>query len=307
MNGNVVSKNSFWRRCIKQRYLIMMVLPGFVLMLVFKYFPMYGILIAFKDFNAMDGILRSPWAGLKHFQAFFDSPMSWRIIKNTLLLGLYSLIFGFPAPIVFALLLNELRITLFKRAVQTITYFPHFLSTVIIVGFVHEFASMDGIINHVMGWFGVDPVPLLNFSANFRSLFIGSSIWQELGWGAIIYLAAITGADSALYEAAVIDGANRWQRIRYVTWPAIVPATTVMLIMKLGSILSTDFQKVLLMYNPNIYETADVIETYVYRLGIMGTQYEYSSAVGLMLSLIAFVLITSGNYISKKVSENSLW
>ncbi|MCU6707748.1 ABC transporter permease subunit [Paenibacillus sp. J5C_2022] len=300
-------RDSIFRTLWKQRYLLLMVLPGFLLILVFKYVPMYGVTIAFKSYDASLGFLRSPWIGFQHFQAFFDSPMSWRIIKNSLLLAFYSLLFGFPAPIIFALLLNELRHKLFKRTVQTITYFPHFLSAVIVIGFVHEFTSVEGIINEVLSWFGAEPRTLLYLSEWFRPLYIGSSIWQELGYGAIIYLAALTGVDHSQYEAAVIDGANRWQRLRYVTWPAIIPATTVMLILKLGSILSTDFQKVLLMYNPKIYDTADVIETYVYRVGVQGGQFEYGAAVGLMLSVISFVLIVFANYFSKKVSENSLW
>lgn len=307
MQSRMMKEDTFLQRCIKQRYLILMVLPGFLLLFVFKYFPMYGILIAFKDYNIMEGIFKSPWVGLKHFIVFFDSPMSWRIIKNTLLLGLYSLLVGFPAPIIFALLLNELRFKMFKRIVQTVTYFPHFLSTVIVVGFVLEFASMDGIINKITGLFGADPKPLLNFADNFRPLFIGSSVWQQLGYGAIIYLAALTGVDLTLYEAADMDGATRWQKMKHVTWPAIIPATTVLLILNLGSILSTDYQKVLLMYNPGIYETADVIDTYVYRMGILSTQYEYSAAVGLMLAVIGLLLITTANYISRKVSDNSLW
>ncbi|MFD0960813.1 ABC transporter permease [Paenibacillus chungangensis] len=300
-------RNGILQMLWKQRYLLLMVLPGFLLILVFKYVPMYGVTIAFKSYDASLGFLRSPWIGFQHFQAFFDSPMSWRIVKNSLLLAFYSLLFGFPAPIIFALLLNELRHKLFKRTVQTITYFPHFLSAVIVIGFVHEFTSVEGIINEVLSWFGMEPRTLLYLSEWFRPLYIGSSIWQELGYGAIIYLAALTGVDHSQYEAAVIDGANRWQRLRYVTWPAIIPATTVMLILKLGSILSTDFQKVLLMYNPKIYDTADVIETYVYRVGVQGGQFEYGAAVGLMLSVISFVLIVFANYFSKKVSENSLW
>jgi putative aldouronate transport system permease protein len=300
-------KDSFLRKCLKQRYLILMALPGFLVLLVFKYFPMYGITIAFKSYDASLGFLRSPWIGFDHFKAFFDSPMSWRITKNSLLLAFYSLLFGFPAPVIFALLLNELRHKFFKRTVQTITYFPHFLSAVIVVGFIHEFTSIDGIINKVLGWFGAEPRTLLYVSEAFRPLYVGMGIWQELGYGAIIYLAALTGVDPAQHEAAVIDGANRWQRLRYVTWPAIIPATSVMLILKVGTILSTDYQKVLLMYNPKIYESADVIETYVYRVGVQGGQFEYGAAVGLMLSVISFFLILFANYFSKKVSENSLW
>lgn len=284
-----------------------MVLPGFLIILIFKYIPMYGVTIAFKSYDASLGFLRSPWVGFQHFQAFFESPMSWRIVKNSLLLAFYSLLFGFPAPIIFALLLNELRHKLFKRTVQTISYFPHFLSAVIVVGFVHEFTSVEGVINTIRAWFGFEPRTLLYLSDAFRTIYVGASVWQELGYGAIIYLAALTSIDPALYEAAVIDGANRWHRLKYVTWPAIIPATSVMLILKLGTILSTDYQKVLLMYNPKIYETADVIETYVYRVGVQGGQFEYGAAVGFMLSVISLLLIMFANYFSRKVSENSLW
>ncbi len=306
-NVQLGKKTGFWRKCLKQRYLILMTLPGFLLILVFKYLPMYGITIAFKSYDSSLGFLRSPWIGFDHFKAFFESPMSWRITKNSLLLAFYSLLFGFPAPILFALLLNELRHKFFKRTVQTITYFPHFLSAVIVVGFVHEFTSVEGIVNTILSWFGSEPRTLLYNSGAFRPIYVTMNIWQELGYGAIIYLAALTGVDPAQHEAAVIDGANRWQRLRYVTWPAIIPATSVMLILKLGTILSTDYQKVLLMYNPKIYETADVIETYVYRVGVQGGQFEYGAAVGLMLSVISFFLIIFANYFSKKVSENSLW
>ncbi|WP_246072835.1 ABC transporter permease [Paenibacillus dokdonensis] len=297
-------RSTIWYR---QRYLLLMSIPGVLLVLIFKYFPMYGILIAFKNYDVAAGILQSPWVGLKHFYAFFNNPFSWRIIKNTFLLGLYSLFWGFPAPLILALLLNEVKKRFFKRWVQTIVYFPHFLSVVIIVGFLKEFAALDGLFNQIGGWFGAEAAPLLAKPEYFRTLFIGSSIWQSVGWGTIIYLAALSGVDEALHEAAIIDGANRWQRLWNVTWPAILPATTILLILSLGGIVSTDFQKVLLLYNPSIYETADVIDTYVYRQGILGAQYEYSTAVGLMLSVISFLFVTIGNWISRKFSETSLW
>lgn len=299
--------NGFLKKCAKQKYLLLMTLPGFLIVLVFKYVPIYGILIAFKNYDVAAGIWDSPWVGFKHFVSFFNNPMSYRIIKNTVLLGLYSLLWGFPAPIILALLMHELKLLWFKRWVQTITYFPHFLSVVIIVGFIKEFTSMDGLFNQIAGWFGAEPVPMLSQSGYFRTLFIGSGIWQGIGWGTIIYLAALSGVDEVLYEAATIDGANRWQRMVHITWPAILPASTILLILSLGSIVGSDFQKILLMYNPNIYETADVIDTFVYRQGILGAQYEFSTAVGLMLSIVALVFVVAGNQISKKVSETSLW
>jgi len=300
-------KNGILKKCMQQKYLLIMALPGFLIVLIFKYFPMYGILIAFKDYNAAQGILNSPWVGLKHFQAFFHNPMSWRLIKNTLLLSFYSLLWGFPAPIILALLMHEIKNKVFKRITQTITYFPHFLSVVIVVGFIKEFTAIDGLFNQIVGWFGADPVPMLSKSEYFRTLFIASGIWQSVGWGTIIYLAALAGVDESLYEAAVIDGANRWQRMVNVTWPAIVPATTILLILSLGGILGTDFQKILLMYNPGIYETADVIDTFVYRQGILGAQFEYGAAVGLMLSIVSFIFIYLANQVSRRVSETSLW
>lgn len=299
--------NQLINKCYRQRYLLLMTLPGFAVVLIFKYVPIYGILIAFKNYDVATGIMNSPWVGFKHFYSFFQNPLSLRLIKNTFLLGAYSLFWGFPAPLVLALLLNEVKNQLFKRGVQTIVYFPHFLSVVIIVGFIKEFTALDGLFNQIAGWFGAEAVPMLSKSEYFRTLFIGSGIWQGVGWGTIIYLAALSGVDVVLHEAATIDGANRWQRLRHITWPAIIPATTILLILSLGSIVGTDFQKIILLYNPVIYETADVIDTYVYRQGILGAQYEYSTAVGLMLSVIAFIFVASGNWFSRKVSDTSLW
>ncbi|MGN7360529.1 ABC transporter permease [Paenibacillus sp. SAF-054] len=296
-----------WTICYRQRYLLLMTLPGFIVVFIFKYVPIYGILIAFKNYDVAAGIFNSPWVGLKHFYSFFHNPFSPRLIKNTFLLGFYSLIWSFPAPLVLALLLNEVRNKLFKRWVQTIVYFPHFLSVVIIVGFIKEFTALDGLFNQIIAWFGFEPVPMLAKPEYFRTLFIGSGIWQSVGWGTIIYLAALSGVDEVQHEAAIIDGANRWQRLRHITWPAILPATTILLILSLGSVVGSDFQKIILMYNPNIYVTADVIDTYVYRQGILGAQYEYSTAVGLMLSVIAFLFVAGGNWLSKKVSDTSLW
>lgn len=298
---------SFMTQCYRQRNLLLMVLPGLLVVIVFKYLPIYGILISFKNYDVAAGIFNSPWVGLKHFYSFFNNPLSPRLIKNTFLLGIYTLIWSFPAPLILALLLNEVKNKFFKRSVQSIIYFPHFLSVVIIVGFIKEFTALDGLFNQIISWFGAEPFPMLAKSEFFRTLFIGSGIWQGIGWGTIIYLAALSGVDEALHEAATIDGANRWQRLWNITWPAIIPATTILFILSLGSVVGTDFQKILLMYNPNIYDTADVIDTYVYRQGILGAQYEYSTAVGLMLSVIAFIFVAGGNWISKKVSETSLW
>jgi putative aldouronate transport system permease protein len=301
------TNNKFLKQCIKQRYLLLMILPGFLIIFIFNYIPIYGILIAFKDYNVAEGVIGSPWVGLKYFKMFLTNPLSLRLFKNTLLLGFYSLLWGFPAPIILALLLNEIRNTLFKRVVQTISYVPHFISVVVIVGMLSEFTAVDGIFNKIIAMFGTQPFPMMAQKELFRTLFVGSNIWQGIGWGTIIYLAAISGVDSSLYDVADIDGANRWHKMVYITWPAIRPTTTVLLILNLGGILGADYQKVLLMYNSNIMEVADVIGTYVYREGIQGARFEYTTAIGLFLSIISFAFVYAGNFVSKKVSENSLW
>ncbi|MBP3962837.1 sugar ABC transporter permease [Paenibacillus sp. DLE-14] len=292
---------------MQQKYLYLMVLPGFLIVLVFAYFPMYGVLVAFKDYNVAKGIWGSEWVGLKYFKQFLDNPMALRTIKNTLILGAYGLVFGFPAPIILALLLNEIRHTALKKFVQTVSYFPHFISTVIIVGMLKEFASLDGLFNQITGLFGLEPINFMTESKYFRTLFIGSGIWQGIGWGTILYLAALSNADPTLYDVASIDGANRWQKIRNISIPAIMPTIIILFILSVGGILGTDFMKVLLMYNPSTYEKADVIDTYVYRLGIEGGRFEYAAAVGLMLSAVSFLFVLITNRLSRKYSETSLW
>ncbi|REE69729.1 carbohydrate ABC transporter membrane protein 1 (CUT1 family) [Paenibacillus taihuensis] len=299
--------NRFLREFVQQKYLYLMVLPGFLIVLVFAYFPMYGVLVAFKDYNVAKGIWGSEWVGFKYFKQFLDNPMALRTIKNTLILGAYGLVFGFPAPIVLALLLNEIRHTAFKKFVQTVSYFPHFISTVIIVGMIKEFTSLDGLFNQITGLFGLEPINFMTESKYFRALFIGSGIWQGIGWGTILYLAALSNADPTLYDVASIDGANRWQKIRNISIPAIMPTIIILFIMSVGGILGTDFMKVLLMYNPSTYEKADVIDTYVYRLGIEGGRFEYAAAVGLMLSAVSFLFVLITNRLSRKYSETSLW
>nr|WP_280521232.1 ABC transporter permease subunit [Paenibacillus mangrovi] len=284
-----------------------MVLPGFLIVLVFAYFPMYGVLIAFKDYNVAKGIWGSEWVGFKYFHEFINNPMAMRTVKNTLILGIYSLVFGFPAPIVLALLLNEIRVLAFKKFVQTVSYFPHFISTVIIVGMLKEFTSLDGMFNTIAGWFGKEPVNFITEPQYFRTLFVGSGIWQGIGWGTILYLAALSNADPTLYDVASIDGANRWQKMKHISLPAIMPTTIILFILSVGGILGTDFMKVMLMYNPGTYETADVIGTYVYRIGLEGGRFEYSAAVGLMLSVVSFLFVLATNRLSRKFSETSLW
>lgn len=295
------------RKIVKQRYLILMVLPGFLLIFIFKYIPMYGVLISFENYNFTKGVLGSHWVGFKYYIEFFQNPQAWPLFRNTLLLGVYSLLWSFPAPIILALLMNEIRSTFFKKAVQTVTYLPYFLSAVVIVGMVSRFASTDGIFNSIRALFGLARVPMLAQPQYFRTLFIGSGIWQTVGYNCIIYLAALSGVDTTLYDVASLDGANRWQKMLHITWPAIKPTTTILLLLNLGSILNTDYQKVLLMYNPSIYDVSDVLGTYIYRLGVLGGQFEYTTAVGLLLSVISFALVFFANQACKKLTDNSLW
>ncbi len=295
--------NKLW----KERYLLLMVLPGFLIVLVFNYFPMYGVLISFKDYNPVKGILGSDWVGLQHFRDFFNNPMAYRILKNTLLLGVYSLLWSFPAPIILALLFNELKNAFFKKIVQTVSYFPHFISIVVIAGMLKEFCSREGLFNVILNNLGLEKVMFLMDPKYFRTIFISSGIWQTVGFGTIIFLAALSNIDPTMYDAANIDGANRWQRIRHISWPAIKPTTSILLIFSMGGILGSDFQKIILLYSPDTYSVADVIGTYVYREGLQGARFEYTSAIGLFMSAISFVILYCSNAINRKLAETSLW
>ncbi|MFU0799299.1 MAG: ABC transporter permease subunit [Xylanivirga thermophila] len=300
-------KNIIKKDFIKNRYVYIMALPILAYYIIFCYIPMYGVTIAFKDFSIKLGILKSPWAGFKYFKDFFNSYYCLRVIKNTLLLNLYDLLWGFPAPIILALLLNELRNQKFKRCVQTVTYLPHFVSMVVICGIIIEFVSTDGLINVLLSYLGIEPSNMLTRPELFRTIYISSGIWQGIGWGSIIYLASLTGIDPALYEAATIDGAGRWKQTLHVTLPGIAPTIIILLILRLGSMMSVGFEKILLLYNPMTYETADVISTYVYRKGLLDFDYSYSAAVGLFNSIINFLLLIIANTLSRKLTEESLW
>lgn len=306
--SKVVHQKSFWKRCVEYRALILMSLPGLAAVFIFSYIPMYGIVIAFQNYNPVDGMFAMDnWVGLKYFKQFLSNPYLFRLIRNTLLLGIYTLLWSFPAPIIFALLMDQLTSAKFKKAVQSISYMPYFISTVVIVGLVKSFCSVDGVINVIREAFGGQAISFMTDPKYFRTIFIASNIWQGLGWGTIVYLAALSAVDPQLHEAATLDGANRWQRIRYVFWPAIIPTTTIMLILESGKIISSDFTKVLLLYNESTYETADIIGTYVYREGILGGKFEYTTAIGLLTSLLSFVMLLIANFLSKKISDNSLW
>jgi putative aldouronate transport system permease protein len=296
-----------YKDMIKNKYIYLMMLPGILYYLIFHYIPMYGATIAFKQFTPAAGVWGSHWVGFKHFQDFFNSYYFIRIIKNTLLINLYSLVFGFPAPILLALLLNELRKHWFKRTVQTLTYLPHFVSVMVISGLIIDFSSKNGLFNDIIVWFGGSRGNLLMESELFRSIFVSSSIWQEIGWGSIIYLAALSGIDQELYDAAKMDGAGRWRQTLNVTLPGIMPTIIILLILRIGHMMDVGFEKVILLYNPSTYETADVISSFVYRKGIVDANYSYSAAIGLFNSLINFILLIVANKLSRKFSDSSLW
>lgn len=293
---------------MRDKELYAMCLVPIVLVIIFKYFPIYGIVMAFERYSPAKGFFHSEFVGLKYFIQFFKDPFCFRIIKNTVLLSLYSLLWTFPAPIILALLLNEVRHERYKKTVQTITYLPYFISVVILVGLMKELlSSVDGVVNRVIEVLGGQAINFFSEPGWFRTMYIGSSLWQGVGYGSIIYLAALAGIDMEQYEAARIDGASRLQKMFYITLPGIMPTTVILLIMQMGSLFSSDFQKILLMYSPATYSTADVISTYTYRYGLENANYSYASAIGLMLSVISFVFVWGANAFSRKVSENSLW
>lgn len=293
-----------WKR---NRSLYLMVLPVILFYILFHYKPMYGALIAFQDYNPRLGFSGSEWVGFDQFNRFFTSPYFGRLVKNTLLLSVYGILFGFPAPIILALLLNELRAKRFKKTVQTITYLPHFISLVVVTGIIKDFTQSTGLINDIIVMFGGERSSLIQNPALYRTIYIVSDIWQGIGWGSIIYLSALSGVDQQLYEAASIDGAGRWKQLIHVTLPGIAPTIVIMLIMRMGQLLGTGYEKTILLYNEATYETADVIASYIYRVGILERNWSYSTAIGLFNSVINLALLIVTNKISKRVSETSLW
>lgn len=295
------------RDLIRNRYLYLMIFPVLAYYIIFFYGPMYGALIAFKDFNPMKGILGSDWIGMEHFKTFITGVYFWRTLRNTVLISVYSIIFGFPAPIIMALLLNEVRNTIFKRTVQTLTYVPHFISMVVVCGLILDFTSSTGFVNNIFRAFGGPEESLMLKAEYFRTIYISTDIWKEFGWNSIIYLAALSAIDPQLYEAAIIDGANRWKQLLHITIPCLIPTIIILLILRLGRVMNVGFEKVILLYNPNTYETADVISSYVYRKGLLEFSYSYSAAVGLFNSAINFTILLASNYLSKKTNETSLW
>lgn len=285
-----------------------MLLPCIIWFLVFLYKPMYGLQIAFKDYSIFRGVAKSPWVGFEHFETLFTNDQFIRAVMNTIKISALNLIFGFPAPIILALMFNEILHATYKRTAQTIVYLPHFISSVIIAGIViTAFSPTAGIVNTIIGWFGLDPVYFLTKPEWFRPIFVGTGIWQEAGFGSIVFLAAIAGVSPTLYESAVVDGANRWQMMWKITIPSIMPTILIMLIIRIGNIMEVSFELIILLYQPATYATADVVNTFVYRQGLQSGQYDLAAAAGLFNAVVAFVLVMTANTLSRRFSRTSLW
>jgi putative aldouronate transport system permease protein len=300
----------FWKRFLLQWQVQVMILPALLFILVFHYFPMYGVLMAFRDYNLFDGLYNSPWVGFKHFEAFFNSPDFFRVIRNTIVISLLKLVIGFPAPILLALMLNEVRNMMFKRVIQTISYLPHFLSWVIVSGFTISLLSVDnGSLNILLESLGLidKPINFLSLPEYFWGIIVTTNLWKEIGFATIVYLAAIAGVDPSMYEAASIDGASKFKQIFLVTLPTIVPVILIFLILNIGGLLNAGFDDLLLLgSSPMLRDVADVIDTYSYRVGLINNRYSYAAAVGLFKAIISVGLLTMANYMARKAGS-SLW
>mgnify|MGYP005802454225 FL=1 len=303
-----MKRKAFWKSLRRDRQLVFMLIPVVIFFAVFSYYPLYGILIAFKDYSISRGILGRPWAGLRYFRQFFSSPYFGRLLRNTVLISVYSLLWGFPVPILFALLLNEFKDGKFKRLIQTVSYLPHFISLVVICGILIDiFSPQGGVVNSLLYSLTGKRINFFGEPEWFRTMYVGSGVWQEFGWNSIIYLAAITGINPDLYEAARIDGAGRLRQIWHVTLPGIKPTILTLLILNLGNIMSVGYEKIILLYSPTTYETADVISTYVYRTGLLSQQYSYAGAVGLFNSAINIAILVLCNFAGKKLFGVGIW
>jgi len=302
--GGLGRIRAVWKR---DAALVLLCLPVIAYYVIFQYLPMYGVVIAFKDFSIHKGILGSDWVGLQNFLEFFRSFYFWRLLRNTLLVSVYSLLWGFPLPILFALFLNELHNGIYKKTVQTLSYLPHFISNVVIVSIMMILLSpSDGIVNKLIQGLGGHSINFFKQAQWFRTLYVGSGIWQSFGWNSIIFLAAISGLDPQLYEAATMDGASRAQKMLSITIPGIMPTIIIILILSIGNLMSVGYEKIILMYSPPIYETSDVISTYVYRRGLVGMEFSFGAAVGLFNSVINLFLLVAANRLSR-ARDMSLW
>ncbi|GAB6929475.1 sugar ABC transporter permease [Paenibacillus sp. JCM 10914] len=305
-------KRGYWGRLgsdiWKEWDLYILLVPGILFILLFKYTPMYGITIAFKDFNIFTGFADSPWVGWKHFAKLFTSPDFAQVFKNTVIISFLKIVILFPLPIMIALMLNELRNMIFKRTVQTVIYLPHFLSWVIVGGlFIDILSTNGGIINKALVSMGMEPIAFFLDNSVFRSVLITSAGWKETGWSTIVYLAAFTMIDPMLYEAAKIDGAGRWKQLWHITLPGIAPIIVLMFILRLGNVLEAGTEQILVMYNPVVYQVSDVIGTFVYRQGLGNQDYSFSTAVGLFEAVISFTLVIVGNAMSRKYLQRGIW
>ncbi|MCU6791405.1 ABC transporter permease subunit [Paenibacillus sp. WQ 127069] len=305
---NSQNVGNIWRR---QKFYYFLMLPGLLYFFIFHYIPMFGVSIAFKDitpFDGIEGIFGGEWVGLAHFKRFFDSYYFWNVLGNTVIISLYKLFFGFPAPILLALLLNEVTSKWFKKSVQTISYLPHFISMVVVAGLLTNLLSTDnGILNAILSALGKEAVSFLGEPAYFRTILVISDVWQSIGWGSILYLAAMAGIDPQLYEAAKMDGANRLRQMWHITLPGISFVVSILLILNVGKFLEAGFEQIFLLYSPSVYQVADIIDTYVYRQGLLQMQYSFAAAIGVFKNIVGMVLILLANYIVKKMDQPGLW
>lgn len=305
---NAVSKKkNIWQRIYNDRALYLLLLPSFIILFIFTYMPMYGVVIAFKDFTPAKGIMGSEWAGLKYFKQYFNSYQFWPTIKNTLLLSIYSIVVTFPLPILLALLCNQMRTGKFKKIFQVSTYLPHFISTVVMCGMIILFLSpSSGVIAKLLSLIGIQMPNVMGSATAFPSVYVWTEVWQHLGWDSILYIAALAAIDPSLYEAATMDGASKWQKMLKIDIPLLMPTATVMFILRMGSVMNVGFEKVYLLQNNLNTASSEIISTYVYKMGLVSSQYSLSSAIGLFNNLINLLLLVSVNYISKKMSDTSL-
>ena len=301
-------KQGFFYGYKKHFVLFLMFVPAIVYFIVFKYIPMYGVTLAFKDYNMSKGILASDWVGLTHFHKLMRTSTFTRAVRNTVIISFGKILFGFPAPIILALLLNEVVNVHFKKTVQTISYMPHFISWVVLAGVFNQFFSPStGVVNYILGYFGVEPIYFTADNEWFRKVIIGTSVWQEIGWGSVVYMAAISGISPEFYEAAECDGATRFQKMFKITLPLLAPTIAVLFILRVGSVLDAGFDQIFNMYSAAVYETGDIIDTYVYRIGLGDMNYSLATAVGLFKNAIGFTLVVLTNSVSKKLSGAGVW
>ncbi len=307
-NGVVTRLQALMLDIRKQYILYLMVLPGLIYFLVFRYGPMYGAIIAFKNYRILEGITGSPWVGFKHFETIFSSTYFTNILTNTILISVYKLVFGLPAAVIMALLLNEVRVRWFKRSVQTITYLPHFLSWIVVFGITLTVLSPSGgLLNKGIVAVGLGQVNFLASPTWFRSVLVATDIWKDIGWGAIIFLAALAGISPQLYEAAAVDGASRFRRIWHISIPGILPVIVLVAMLSIGNLLSAGFEQVFVFYNPSVYGVGDIIDTWVYRQGIQGFQFSVAAAVGLFKGVVGLILIVTANWASKRYTGSGIW